>query len=285
MAYISYEKVPLYFGVANSDTFPTETDATNTGVFCESLQFNHTPNLSEARIIGQTPGRDSFVLGGPPNSTLSFSCYVGTSEFNPNDYTGDVGNIGATFRIGDSVSGISGSGAFLTSFSYTLAPYQPVLVQCDFAIYQPVTVEGGQIADADNNAVIDDLNFADYGHGAYSAFSDTVLDDISIVESVQYQFSCSRLPFYGKKGAANSLALQSVTLQTAEQSITVQGDNIQKLVPLTGDNPGAITLTVNNSSSTQIFANTINGRLNAENVTIQGGDLARGSVTIRELLV
>jgi hypothetical protein len=184
MAYISYEKVPLYFGVANSNTFPIEIDVTNTCVFCESLQFNHTPNLSEARIIGQTPGRDSFVLGGPPNSTLSFSCYVGTSEFNPNDYTGDVGNIGATFRIGDSVSG------------YTLAPYQPVLVQCDFAIYQPVTVEGGQIADADNNAVIDDLNFADYGHGAYSAFSDTVslsLSNINFLARV-YLFTAKKEP-------------------------------------------------------------------------------------------
>lgn len=284
MAYISYEKVPLYFGAANSNTFPTESDGGNVGVFCESLQFNHTLNLSDARIIGQTPGASSLILGGPPNSTLSFSCYVDGSEFNPNDYTGNVGDTGATFRIGDAVNGISGSGAFLTSFSYTLAPYQPVLVQCDFAIYQPVTVEGGQIADASDNNIIDNLNFANYGHGAYSTLGDASLTDISVVESVQYQFSCTRLPFYGKKGAANSLALQSVTLQTAEQSITVQGDNIQKLVPLTGKDL-SVTLTVKNSSSASIFANVINGKLNAENVTIQGGDLARGSVTIRELLV
>jgi hypothetical protein len=285
MAYISYEKVPLYFGLPNSNSFPTETAAANTGVFCESLQFNHTPNLSPTRIVGVEPGKNSFILAGSPNSTLSFSAYVGTSEFDPTDFTGNVGITGATFRIGDAVNGISGSGAFLTSFSYTLAPYQPVLVQCDFAIYQPVTVEGGQIADAGSNTVIDNLNFADYGHGAYSTFDDTYLDDISVVESVQYQFSCSRLPFYGKKGTTNSLYLRDVAYQTAEHSITVQGDNIQKLIPITGINPGPIALTVKNSATTTIFTSTVDGKLNAENVTIQGGDLARGSVTITELLV
>jgi hypothetical protein len=154
MAYISYKDVPLYFGTsADTTTLPSVVDAGNRSVFCQQVQLNYTPNIAPVRLLGKTPTRDNFNLAGPPNASLSFSCYVGsaTSEFDPTDYTGDVGDNGTTFRLGDNVHGISGSGAFLTSFSYTLAPYAPVLVQCDFAIYNPLTIEstGGKIATGD----------------------------------------------------------------------------------------------------------------------------------------
>jgi hypothetical protein len=76
-----------------------------------------------------------------------------------------------------------------------------------------------------------------------------------------------------------------VELITAEHSLTIQGDNITKLVPITGSNPGQLQLQIKNSSSaTPLFTSSVNGRITAENVSIQGGDLARGSITITELL-
>lgn len=282
MAYISYKDVPLYFGLPNSATLPTE--GSNTGVIADSVQLNYTPNISPQRIVGKTPTADNFVLAGPPNSTLSFSAYIDATEFDPTDFTGDIGNTGATFRLGDSVNGISGSGAFLTSYSFTLTPYQPVLVQCDFAIYNPLTISsvGGKIASAGNDNVLPTLDFGSYGHGAYSTVGDTALSDIGTVESVQYQYSIGRLPIY----EIGSYYPSVVEVLTEEHTLTVQGDNVQALVPITGANPGAITIDVKNSSASNVFEQiSINGRLNAENITIQGGDLARGSVTITELLV
>ena len=70
-----------------------------------------------------------------------------------------------------------------------------------------------------------------------------------------------------------------------EVSIVVNGDNIMPIVRLTGVNPGSITGAVRNSDldfCLGFFA--IDGRITANNVTIAGGDLARGSVTIQELL-
>ena len=328
MAYISYTDVPLYFGTSNNDiTLPGEADALNKSVIAQQVQLNYTPNIAPVRVVGKAPTKDNFNLAGPPNASLSFSCYVDRNEFNPTDYTGDVGDVGTTFRLGDEVDGISGSGAFLNSFSYTLTPYAPVLVQCDFTIYNPMTTnnEGGKIAsvgavsataDLNNDGDVNDagetagnfggdntldtLAFGDYAHGAYSTFSGdsqaatSTLDDIETFEAIQYQYTAQRLPVY----EVGSFNLQKCELITEEQTLSVQGDNIQKLVPITGSNPGKLKLHIRNSETTitdpndststitapDLFTSTIDGRLNAENVSVQGGDLARGSITITELL-
>lgn len=290
MAYISYTDVPLYFSTgANVATLPTESDGANRSVIAQQVQLNYTPNIAPVRVVGKDPTKDNFNLAGPPNASLSFTCYVDGGEFDPADYTGDVGDIGTSFRLGDGgPNGISGSGAFLTSFSYTVAPYAPVLVQCDFAIYNPLTTTStaGKITSAGNDSVLDAADFGAYAHGAYSTFSGdgqaatTTLDDIAIFESLQYQFSAQRLPVY----EIGSYTLQKCELITAEQTLGIQGDNIQALVPITGENPGELTITLKGTGASALLTSTIDGRLNAENVSIQGGDVARGSITITELL-
>tara|TARA_Y100000114_G_scaffold21378_1_gene17166 strand:+ start:1224 stop:2090 length:867 start_codon:yes stop_codon:yes gene_type:complete len=288
MAYIAAKDVPLYFGsTVNSNNAPTEADVGNRGVVATQVQLNYTPNITPTRVVGKEPSKDSFNLAGPPNATLSFSAYVGaTAEFDITDYTGDQ-TVGTSFAIGDIANGIKGSGAYLTSYSMTVTPYAPVIFQADFAIYNPLTTtsEGGFIADAGTDGVIDALNFGSYGHGVYSTFNDTNLDNIDVVESVTYQYQAQRLPIY-KIGAYNIQTAQGgAELITAQHSFQVQGDNIQKLVPITGSNPGSISLVIKNVSTTSLLTATVDGRLNAENVTLAGGDLARGSVTITELLV
>lgn len=289
MAYISYTDVPLYFGTGvNSNNAPTESDAGNKSVIAQQVQLNYTPNIAPVRVVGKDPTKDNFNLAGPPNASLSFTCYVDGGEFDPADYTGDVGDNGTSFALGDISNGIKGSGAFLTSFSYTVSPYAPVLVQCDFAIYNPLTTTsaGGKIANANQDNILDAADFGAYAHGAYSTFSGdgqaatTTLSDISIFEALQYQFSAQRLPVY----EIGSYTLQKCELITAEQTLSIQGDNIQALVPITGENPGALTIELKGTGSSALLTSTIDGRLNAENVSVQGGDLARGSITITQLL-
>jgi hypothetical protein len=288
MAYISYKDLPIYFGTLADGGGLDATDPGSKMVFAQQVQLNYTPNIAPTRLLGKTPTKDNFNLAGPPSASLSFSCYVDAGEFDPTDYTGDVGNVGSYFAIGGGANGITGSGAYLTSFSYTLAPYQPVLVQCDFAIYQPLTTTnvGGKIGTGANTSWVDSTDFNTYAHGAYSVFSGQgqtaaqTLDDISVYESVQYQFSANRMPIYEIGDYGPSV----VELMTAEHSLSIQGNNIQKLVPLTGSNPGKLNLLLKNSAGDPCFSSAVNGRITAENVSIQGGDLARGNITITELL-
>jgi len=288
MAYISYKDLPIYFGTLADGGGLDATDPGSKMVFAQQVQLNYTPNIAPTRLLGKTPTKDNFNLAGPPNASLSFSCYVDDGEFNPTDYTGDVGDDGAYFAIGGGPNGITASGAYLTSFSYTLAPYQPVLVQCDFAIYQPLTTTnvGGKIGTGANTDWVDSTDFSTYAHGAYSVFSGQgqaatqTLNDISVYESIQYQFSANRMPIYEIGDYGPSV----VELMTAEHSLSIQGDNIQKLVPLTGSNPGKLNLLLKNAAGDTCFSNAVDGRITAENVSIQGGDLARGNITITELL-
>lgn len=286
MAYLSYTDVPLYFS-SNVNTHDLPTEESNKGVICQQLQLNHTPNIAPVRILGKIPGRDNFNLAGPPKTSLSFTAYADTG-FKITDFTGNIGDLGATFRIGDAVNGISGSGAFLSSYSFTLATYQPVLIQATFDIYNPLAISGqeGAIADASNDSVLDDLSFPDYGHGAYSSLSGAQmtgngnLSAMNTIESVQYSYTANRRPIY----TLGSYIPGDVRLLSEEQTIKVDGDNIVNIVPLTGLNCDPITATIKNSSYVELFDVSVQGRITAENVSIQGGDLAKGSVTVTELL-
>ena len=287
MAYISYTGVPLYFGTqanntASNYTLPTESDGGNKGVICQQLQLNYTPNIAPAKVLGKRPTKDNFNLAGPPNSSFSFTAYVDPLEFKITDFTGDIGNSGATFRIGDSVNGISGSGAFLTSYSFSLAAYQPVLIQADFVIYNPLTLtnHGGSIASVGSNDVVDDLDFSKYGHGAYSTVQTGNLNDLETIETVQYQYSIGRLPVY----TVGNFVPSTVEVINEQQTLQIQGDNIASLVPLTGHNPGPITGTIKNPEGSAIFSVEVDGRITAENISVQAGDLARGSMTITQIL-
>ncbi|MGB0404560.1 MAG: hypothetical protein ACPGEG_10720 [Salibacteraceae bacterium] len=284
MAYVSYKDIPIYFGNA-ADQTALPSISSHRGVYCQQLQFNYTPNIAPVRLLGSEPDKENFNLAGPPNASLSFTFYAcPNTEFDPTDYTGDVGDDGTTAIIGDDTNGISLSGLYMTSFSYTLSPYAPVLVQCDFAIYKPPTIDtvGGKIAaETASVAGTPAADFSTYGHGAYSTTNGTsILNDLNSIESIQYQFSANRLPIY----QIGSFFPNVVELVTAEQSIQVQGDNIQQLVQITGSNPGNITIDVKNSAGTTLFSTPIDGRITAENISVAGGDLARGSLTVTELL-
>lgn len=314
MAYIAAKDVPLYFSTdPDGGATAGEADANNRAVVANQVQLNYTPNIAPTRVVGKEVDNKSFLLAGPPNATLSFSAYVGPNgfngvhdEFDIADYTG-VQNTGALFRIGDLTSGISGSGAYLTSYSMTVSPYAPVIFQADFAIYNPLTTTtaGNTIFDAGTDGVLDEINFERFGHGVYSRFGKTPtsadntvakqeaalagthLSDISIVESVSYQYSAQYLPNY-KIGSYNiQVGTDKIGAQlvTAQHSFQIQGDNIQSLVPITGSQPGSMDLQIRNASNTTLLTVTVDGTLNAENITLAGGDLARGSVTITELLV
>lgn len=287
MAYISYTGVPLYFGTSANNTtaaytMPTEADGGNKGVICQQLQLNYTPNIAPVKILGKSPTKNNFNLAGPPNSSFSFSAYVDPNEFKITDFTGDIGNSGAAFRIGDALNGISGSGAFLTSYSFSLAAYQPVLIQADFAIYNPLTLtnHGGSIADAENGAIIDNLDFTKYAHGAYSTLQTGNLNDLETIETVQYQYSIGRLPVYTLGNFVPSV----VEVINEQQTLQIQGDNIANIVPFTGHNPGEVNATIKNPDGDTVFSISVDGRITAENISVQAGDLARGSMTITQIL-
>lgn len=282
MAYFSYKDVSLFFSTgANVATVPTANNKTT--VYANNAQFSYTPNISQQRFLGQDVDKSNFGLVGSPNATLSFTCYItgsGSGNFNPTDYTGDIGNIGATVTIGDLDDGIRLSGLFLNSYSFSLTPYQTVAMQCDFAILNPVTTDttGSRITSGDNNPA--SIDFGAFGHGAYSAVNGINAQQGN-VEAVQYQYTAQRQPIY----EIGSFFLSSCELVSEEHSISVTSENIQNLVQISGNNYGSTTIEVKNSAGTAVAPTiTVDGRVTAQNISASAGGLARGSISISQPL-
>jgi len=288
--YLSFKDVPVYFSTsANNGTTTTPTEAANDAVFATQFQLNAASNIAPTRIVGKQPQKDDFLLAGPPNTTFSFSAFAKDAlEFNPADFTGDVGNIGASVRVGNDGDGIKLSGCFMTNFSFTLTPYAPVQYSCDFISYNPVgttassTNHGNQkLVAADSASTVPTLKMGDFGHGAYSDVNGlSILTGLGTIESLQYNYSINRQPLY----AIGTEFVTGTEVISEEVSVVVNGDNIMPIVRLTGVNPGNITGAIRNSDLDFCLGFAIDGRITANNVTIAGGDLARGSVTIQELL-
>lgn len=283
MAYTSFKDLPIYFGAAaaaGSTTLPTEGTAANVVVHATQATFGYTPNVSQTRLLGQTPNKNNFALAGPPGATLSFSAYLQNGEFDPSTYEGTNG---VAFRIGNDSEGIACKDAFLTSYSFTLVPYQPVLVNCEFQIFTPPTEDGHIVAmDSTTNDAPADTTINQYAHGAYSETSvGSNLTGPGNVESVAYSFSTQRLPIY----SVNSTTVTAVEKVTAEQSATVTSDDIHSLVPVGGEIIDDFTIVLKNPAGDTILSKTVAGRMIAENVSITAGDLARGSMTITQPLL
>jgi len=279
MAYTSFKDLPIYFNIGATEASIDESNVEV--VHATQGQFNYTPNLTQTRLLGQSPNRSNFALAGPPGATLSFSAYLKATsddtEFNPLDYTGTAG---VNFAIGSLTAGISGTNAFLTSFSYTVVPYQPVLINCEFQIFDPPE-ENRKIAALSSSAVTD-TPMNDYAHGAYSTSTiGDAIPDMALVESINYSFSTQRLPIY----QINSRDVNSVQQVTAEQSFTVVGDNITDLIPIAGQGVQDFNIVLKTPGGSTALTTNGKGTMVAENISITAGDVARGSVTITEPLL
>lgn len=282
MAYFSFQDVSIFFGTgANSNALPNGTNRKT--IYANSVQLNYTPNISQQRFLGVAADKDSFGLAGPSTSTLSFTAYItgsGTSNFNPTDYTGDIGDIGTTFVLGDLTNGISGSGLYLNSYSFTLTPYQPVVMQCDFSIYNPLTTTGSGTGITTKSHSPGDVSFGEFAHGAYSSVNGINALQTE-VESLNYQFSAQRLPVY----EIGSYDISKCELVTAEHSISITSNQINNLVPISGGNYGNVTLDLKDVNSVNTTPQiSVDGRVTAQNISAAAGDLARGSVSITQPL-
>jgi hypothetical protein len=294
MAYISYRNVPIYLADSpNTTGLPSLSNEEAVIIRAESVQLSYSPSLTPVRLLGKTPNANNYNLSGPPVTKLSFTTYLHADplltnyiyEFDPRDYTGAL-NIGTTFRLGgndpdDPVSGIYGSGAFLTSYSFTCTPYQPILVQCEFDVYNPITTtsNGQRINKQTDQNLFLSSDISEFAHGAYTTFASSVLSgSIGTYESFTYQYTCERLPVY----EIGSFYPSTVEFITAEQTFSLEADNIVPLVPITGQNV-ALNIFLKNATNSGITI-PMSGRILQENVNVQAGDFARGSISINQIL-
>lgn len=293
MAFQLARNLPIYFGDSLNETANAIPSATSgCPVAATNVTYSYTPNISTLKMLGKSSqGTEDIHMAGPPSASLSFTCQLtgkqnnlGLSQgnFNPFNYTGGLSNTnGCTAHMGDNAGGITMSGLFLTSLSFNVQPYAPIDVSCTFTQY--FTRETQQnffriVEEADasvQNELSKKINPEDVAHGLYTTVSEQLhdLDQFSI-EAVQYSYSANYTPIY-EVGSVNP----KVQFVSAEQQVTVQADNITDLIPNTGFR-SSIRMKIKNANGNVLRNVFVTGAINSENVQINAGDVARGSMTI-----
>lgn len=173
------------------------------------------------------------------------------------------------------------SGLFLTSLSFNVQPYAPIDVSCTFTQYfnskhQQIQARLSEEGGHDHQEQLrKQLQPEDVAHGLYTTIQEqlTDLDQFSI-EAVQYSYSANYTPIY-EVGSVNP----KVQFVSAEQQVTVQADNITDLIPNTGFR-SSIRMKIKNANGNVLRNVFVTGAINSENVQINAGDVARGSMTI-----
>ena len=279
MAYLNYNQVPITFSNSkDTTTLIAENAGSNLTVAATQAQFSYAPALTTQKLLGKAADRNDIRMAGPPNISLSFSCFLEHGEFDPFLFTGQTG-LGTTAVIGDHANGIELSGLFLNSINLTISPYAPIVAQCDFVGYFPfkdtltTQATNAKLAEQTVSNHVPDPDIDKLAHGVYSAFTGN-LTDAGIFENVNYSYSAQYTPIY-EIGSYNP----TVIFTSAQQSIQIQADNIEDLVPITSGLHVSPVLTISNQTGT-MHTLTLNGTLNSENVSLTAGDLARGQMTI-----
>jgi hypothetical protein len=298
MAYVTYENLPLYFGTSNSTTtLPAATsDGDNRKVAASQVTFNHAASMSVSRYAGGTGTSRNFRVTGPPNISLSFSCFLesGQSEFNPFDYTGQSA-AGTTAIIGHFQNGIRLSGLYLTSLSLSVTPYSPVIAQLDFACYSPDSTGYRNISATAQSTTAPSITHSKLVHGAYcDVINDPQNDGAvdlfyvdgtnvggpSLFESVSYTLTQSHTPIYGI-GSGNA----DVHLNTVEQSMQIQSDEIHSGMSTYTGIDVIPKLRLKGANGQALKHLEVSGLLNSQNVSVSAGDVAKGSLTINSILL
>lgn len=276
MAYISFRDLPIY--IAAGDDALTEGESNSLMVHANQGSLSYTPNLQSTRLLGQTPedGKD-FLIAGPFSASLSFSFFLKNGEFIPTSFTG---NSKMSFAFGDK-DGLRGTNMYLNSFSYTLAPYAPVQVNCEFGIYSKPEGKIASVGATNLGPTAGTVASSQYAHGAYSDLTNPVEGTLT-VENAAYQFTTSRQPVYAIGATTPTEVLQL----TAEHQVSIAGDNIDTLVGVGGFNEGTAILDLKAPvDTTTIMTSTVNGIVTAQTMNASAGGVAQGTTTIQQSLL
>lgn len=278
MAYISFRDLPIY--IAAGDNALAEGESSSLMVHANQGSISYTPNVQSTRLLGQTPdaGKD-YLIAGPFSASLSFSFFLKNGEFIPTNFTGSDSKM--SFAFGDK-DGLRGTNMYLNSFSYTLAPYAPVQVNCEFGIYSKPEGKIASVGTTNLGPQPGAAASSQYAHGAYSTLTNPVAGTLT-VENAAYQFTTSRQPVY----AIGALTPSEVLQLTAEHQVSIAGDNIDALVGVGGVEEGAAVLDLKAPSAptVTIMKSTVNGIVTAQTMNASAGGVAQGTTTIQQSLL
>jgi hypothetical protein len=300
--YLKYSDVPVFANFLQENTNPIV--AISSGMLAATdVSLNMTPSLSANRYLGKSQITSDFSTTGPLEGKLSITFFpllevsnsnllLNVSKANQLAFFGLTGN----FPLGHiiQVSNLFLKKCYLNNYSIKINPYQPISVTANFTVYDISQITSSQLIayQSSISALAKDTTKPYYEslHALTTKLDSSISTNLPETKiNIDINVDCNRTPIYPLGQAYPD----TVVLNTVERSVNIQGENIGKIVDITGSNPGNINISFlplsQRASTPSINNNVLNfniqGIISSQEISISQNSILNGKVVIKEILL
>ncbi len=296
--FIKYTDVPVFANFSDPDQAPLTGVGGSDLMAANDVNISFETALEPRKYLGKLPILNDYAPTGPLQAKLSFTWFplVGAntnsrliSQTGVLALTGEFPT-GHQIRVGNFLF----KDCHLNSYSIQISPYQPISFAADFNSYDVNQIEQTAFTGLAGAPAL--LQVA--GTGAYfdalHALAVGITGNLNPLpeakNNIQINTTCSRTPVY----TIGSKIPEQVILNAVERSITIQGENVGKIIDFNGSGDGSalrfrfsplrhfITGTNFNPKTDYAFEISISGKIGSQSLTVQPNSTVNGSVAIRE---
>ena len=299
--YLRYSDVPVFANFLQEDTNPVT--ALSSGIFAATeVSLSLDPTLTPNRFLGKPQNRSDFSTSGPLEGKLSMT-FIPLIENNANVFLNInrqnqlaffalTGNFSKGHTI--QVANLLLKRCYLNNYSIKINPYQPVSVSANFTVYDVTGIANGTLSAYSSTVSPIAKNTAVPYYESLHALSTRL--DTSITTNlpetrinIEINVDCNRTPVY----TLGQQLPDGVVLNTVERTVNIQGENVGKILDITGANPGSINisflpLSMRGSvptSTTNVLNINVSGRITSQQLSVSQGSILNGKVVIKEIIL
>jgi hypothetical protein len=301
--YLKYSDIPIFANFTTQGTAPSSSTALNVFAATEA-SLSLDSNLQANRYLGKAQIRNDFSVTGPLEGKFSLTFFpliesagdtaasiLNIQKANQLAFFALTGDFSAGHQI--IVSNFLLKQCYLQNYSVKINAYQPVSISANFISYDITAIINTTLTNTTLNQFISKSATNPYYEGLHALTTKMGGSVTNIPEtkvSIDINVDCNRTPIYtlGQKTPDN------VVLNTVERTTTIQGENIGKVMDITGANPGATEVYFMPLSSlgasvpsdaNKVLKFDINGRIVSQQLSTSQNSIVNGRVVIKEIIL
>lgn len=293
MNFISAKNCPLYMNLSQDD------GAVNTGVHffvATSVSLGVDSSLSPNKVFGNSRVSNDFSHDSPQVGKLSVEVLplIGpNSAVNTSNQmaliTGASGDYLSGFRC--QFGNFDLRKCYLSSLTLKISPQEVISVSADFDVYDLSRVTGQTFTGASISNLLTNNNSGAYLEGIHALALGISGSGVSLPENraeIDVSIKCNREPSY----SLGSTEPSTVILTNVEKQVSIQGENVGKIINYSGE-LAVLDLyfapfssfveggTGFNGMNSSLFSIKTRGRVSSQNLSAGENGLA-GSVVLQE---
>lgn len=298
--YLKYSDIPVYANFASENTPPTIDTATYMFAVTEA-SLSIEPILTPNRFLGGNKTRTNFSTTGPAEGKFSMTFFpliektqqtkLAINKSNQIKFFETTGD----FRNGHQIkiSNFLLKQCYLQNYSVKINAYQPISVTANFIVFDITSITGTSILATSNIPSVPKDSTQPY-YESLHALTTTIDGSSTNIPStkinIDINVDCARMPIY----QLGSKIPDDVVLNTVDRTTNIQGENVGKIIGVTGAGAGATTIYFlplsehgknTPSLGNNVLSFDINGIVTSQQLSTSQGSILNGRVVIKEIIL